>query len=266
MSRAEERRLSAAARFLRARLPSAPRAAVILGSGLGGLVPGRPAASVPFSRIPFFPRAGAAGHAGELILAGGVAFLGGRVHYYEGYGLEDVVRPVRVLALLGARTLVVTNAAGGIRPSLRPGDLMLIADHINLMGVNPLRGGPRFADLTRAYDPGLRALAKRAARKAGLRLREGVYAAVPGPSYETPAEVRMLRRLGADAVGMSTVPEVIAAVHAGMRVLGLSLVANRAAGLKAGPVSHAEVLEAGRRARPRMAALLRLVVSGLQER
>ncbi len=267
MNGTEERRLRAALRFLRARLPVKPVAAVVLGSGLGPIGLGRASATVPYARIPFFPRPGAAGHPGELALHGRVAVLRGRVHFYEGYGLDEVVRPVRAMALLGARTLVVTNAAGAVNRAFRPGDLMLIADHLNLMGGNPLRGGPRFTDLTAAYAPGLRALARRAARKEGLRLREGVYAAVPGPSYETPAEVRMLRRLGADAVGMSTVPEVIAAVHAGMRVLGISLITNRAAGIASGPVSHGEVLETSRRALPRLAAFLRTVLAAAtQER
>lgn len=261
MNGSEDRRLGAARRFLRARLPRGPVAAIILGSGLGAIDLGRPSVSVPYSRIPFFPRAGAAGHTGRLDLCGRVAILRGRVHFYEGYGLDEVVRAVRVMALLGARTLVVTNAAGAVNRAFRPGDLMLIVDHLNLMGGNPLRGGPRFTDLAAAYDPELRARVRRAARKEGLRFREGVYAAVPGPCYETPAEIRMLRKLGADAVGMSTVPEVIAAVHAGMRVAGISLVTNLGAGLADGPIAHKEVLEASRRALPRLQALLRTVIA-----
>jgi purine-nucleoside phosphorylase len=237
---------------------------------MGSIDLGRPSTVLPYPRIPHFPRPSAAGHPGELALCGGVAVLRGRVHYYEGRSLEEVVRPVRAMARLGVRTLVVTNAAGAVNRTLRPGDLMLIADHLNLMGDNPLRGGAGFTDLSEAYDRGLRAMARRAARKAGFRLREGVYAAVPGPCYETPAEVRMLRRLGADAVGMSTVPEVIAAVQAGMRVLGISLVANLGAGLRlrpGGKICHGEVLEAARRATPRLQSLLRtVIVSATQER
>lgn len=267
MSGSEERRLREAVRFLRARLGGEPRVVVVLGSGMGVIDLGRPSAVLPYSRIPHFPRPGAAGHPGELSLCGEVAVLRGRVHYYEGRSLEEVVRPVRVMARLGVRTLVVTNAAGAVNRALRPGDLMLIADHLNLMGDNPLRGGPRFTDLSEAYDPGLRALSRRAARKGGFRLREGVYAAVPGPCYETPAEVRMLRSLGADSVGMSTVPEVIAAVQSGMRVLGISLVTNFGAGLRPGGVCHEEVLEASRQAAPRLQSLLRSVIAAAtQER
>lgn len=267
MSGGEERRLRAAVRFLRARLPGEPRVAVVLGSGMGTIDLGRPSVAIPFPRIPHFPRPGAAGHPGELTLCGRAVVLRGRAHYYEGRSLEEVVRPVRAMALLGARTLVVTNAAGAVNRGFRPGDLMLIADHLNLMGDNPLRGGPRFTDLSAAYDPGLRAQARRAAREGGFRLREGVYAAVPGPCYETPAEVRMLRKLGADAVGMSTVPEVIAAAHAGMRVLGISLITNLGAGLRSGPICHDEVLEAARQAVPRLRSLLRTVIAAAtQER
>ena len=217
---------------------------------------------VPYARIPGFPRPGVAGHAGELAGSGRVLLLRGRAHYYEGRSMDEVVRPVRVLARLGVRTLVVTNAAGAVNRAYRPGDLMLIRDHLNLMGAHPLRGGPRFVDLTDAYDPALRALA----RRGGSRLREGVYAAMPGPSYETPAEIRMLRTLGADAVGMSTVPETIAAREAGLRVLGISLITNLGAGLSKRPVSHKEVLERAAGARGRMERLLREILAGLQSR
>lgn len=248
-----------AADFLRRRLPELPETAVVLGSGLGGAALGRPRATIPYRSIPGFPRPSVAGHAGELSLVGRAAVLRGRVHFYEGGTLEEVARPVRALALLGVRTLVLTNAAGGIAPGLRPGDLMLIADHLNLMGANPLRGGARFTDLTEVYDAGLR----RRAKALDGRLREGVYAAVAGPSYETPAEVRMLRRLGADAVGMSTVPEAIAARAAGLRVLGISVIANRAAGLSRGGISHEEVLRVTAAAGERLAGLLREILAGL---
>lgn len=233
-----------AAAFLKSRLSPAPRIAVVLGSGLGDLDLGRVDVDLPYARIPGFPRVRVAGHPGRLSLVGPAAILRGRVHYYEGHDLDEVVRPVRALAALGVKTVILTNAAGGLNPRLRPGDLMAITDHINLMGANPLRGGPSFVDMTGVYDvPKLRGL------------KRGVYAAVPGPSYETPAEVRMLRRLGADAVGMSTVPEAIAARQAGLRVIGLSLITNVAAGAGK-PVSHAEVLETARRARSRMASVL----------
>lgn len=243
-----------AAAFLRRRLAPPPTVAVVLGSGLGEAAP--PGPEIPYARIPGFPRSGVPGHAGALRTSGGVIYLRGRAHLYEGRPVEEVVRPVRILARLGVRTLVLTNAAGGVNRAFRPGDLMLIEDHLNLTGVNPLQGGPRFLDMSAAYDPGLRLLAGRAARRAGLRLRKGVYAAMAGPSYETPAEVRMLRRLGADAVGMSTVPETLAARAEGMRVLGLSCITNPAAGLARGPLSHGEVLEVMAAARGRVAALL----------
>lgn len=259
----EGERVRRAADFLAKRLTARPEIAVILGSGLGEVTVDRPSARIPYERIPGFPRPSVAGHSGVLTLEGRAAILRGRVHAYEGRRLEEIVRPVRVMASLGARTLVVTNAAGAVNPAFRPGDLMLIADHLNLMGVNPLRGGPNFVDLSRAYDPDLRRLAARGARRLKFRLREGVYAAMAGPSYETPAEVRMLRRLGADAVGMSTVPEVIAAVHAGMRVLGVSIITNPGAGLSRRPLSHDEVLAETRRAGGKLEALLSEILAGM---
>jgi purine-nucleoside phosphorylase len=177
--------------------------------------------------------------------------------------MDEVVRPVRVLAALGVETLVLTNAAGAVNPALQPGDFLLIRDHLNLMGVHPLRGGPRFVDLTDAYDSVLRRLALRAARGLRLRFREGVYAAMAGPAYETPAEIRMLRTLGADAVGMSTVPETIAAREAGVRVLAISLITNAGAGMSRRRVSHKEVLETAARVRDRAGALLRAILAGL---
>jgi purine-nucleoside phosphorylase len=249
---ADEALTSRAAAFLRRKLPQLPRLAVVLGSGLGDLDLGLPSIEIPYTAIPGFPKVRVKGHPGRLSLIGRAAILRGRVHSYEGHPLEDVVRPVRVLAALGAARLVLTNAAGGIRRSLRPGTLMVITDHLNLMGVNPLRGGAHFVDLTGVYETGLAAL---------RGLPRGVYAAMAGPSYETPAEVRMLRTLGADAVGMSTVPEAIVARHAGTKVLGISLITNAAAGTTRKGVSHAEVLETAERARTKMAALLRRILS-----
>lgn len=230
-----------------------PIAGIILGSGLGGLadrVEG--AARIPFAEIPGFPAATVVGHAGALIagrLAGRpVLLLAGRFHMYEGHDASLAAFPVRVLQALGAGTLIVSNAAGGVRRAMMPGTLMVIADHLNLMGRNPLVGAvqpgdERFPDMTAAYAPDLRRLAHEVAQEQGLTLDEGVYLALLGPTYETPAEVRMLERLGADAVGMSTVPEVIVARALGMRVLGISCITNQAAGISPEPLSHAEVLE-----------------------
>jgi len=248
----EEALVSRAASFLRRRLSSPPRIALVLGSGMGDLDLGRSDAELPYTRIPGFPKPRVAGHPGRLSLVGGVAILRGRVHFYEGHSMDEVVRPIRVMARLGVTRVVLTNAAGGIGLALRPGDVLVISDHLNLMGENPLRGGPHFVDLSGLYETGLRSL---------RGLARGVYAGVSGPTYETPAETAMLRALGADAVGMSTVPEALAARQAGMRVLGLSLITNAAAGTTKKPVSHAEVLEAGVRARSRMAALLSKVLS-----
>ncbi len=230
-----------AVEWLRARVRRRPVVAIVAGSGLGGLVHAvSEAERFPYADIPHFPVSTVAGHAGELIvgsLAGvEVCLMGGRVHFYEGYTMHQVTLPVRVMAGLGARICIVTNAAGGINPDFAVGDIMVIRDHINLPGLaghNPLRGpnderwGPRFPDLSNAYSPTLRRLARQSAGALGLTVREGVYAMVAGPNYETPAELRLLRLVGADAVGMSTVPEVLVARHAGVRVLGLSLITNK---------------------------------------
>jgi len=251
---AEDALVSRAAAFLRRRLPSIPRVAVVLGSGMGDLDLGRPSLEIPYARVPGFPTVRVAGHPGRLSLVGGAAILRGRVHYYEGRSMDEVVRPVRALARAGVTSLLLTNAAGGIHRAFRTGDLMVISDHLNLMGANPLRGGPNFLDLTSLYE----------SRLPSLRgLRRGVYAGVAGPSYETPAETEMLRRLGADAVGMSTVPEAIAARQEGLRVVALSLITNPAAGTTRKPVSHAEVLEAAARARAAMAERIRRILSDL---
>ena len=226
---------------------------IVLGSGLGGLAKSiQDSVRIPFAEIPGFPAATVAGHDGALILGqlGGrqVAALSGRFHMYEGHPAGLAGFPVRVLRALGARDLFVSNAAGGISPRLAVGDLMMISDHLNLMGTNPLigpanPGEPRFPDMTDAYDPGLRRVLRTTAEKLGIDLREGVYAGLLGPSYETPAEVKMLRGLGADAVGMSTVPEVIVARALGMRVAGVSCITNAAAGVTGAALSHSEVLE-----------------------
>ncbi len=248
----------------------APRVAVVLGSGLGALAETvREARRVPYARIPGFPEPGVAGHIGQLVagtLAGvPVLVQQGRFHLYEGHSAATAALPVRVFHRLGVTTLVVTNAAGGLRPTFEAGSLMLIADHINLMWRNPLfgpvePGEGRFPDMSDPYDADLRALARDAAREAKVPLEEGVYAGLLGPSYETPAEIRMLQCLGADAVGMSTVPEVIAARARAMRVLGFSMITNLAAGLSAEKISHEDVLAMGKRVAGDLAKLIQGVL------
>ena len=241
--------------------------ALVLGSGLGSYAEGLASAvSIPYADIPNMPTAAVAGHAGNLVVgnrgARRIAAMQGRAHLYEGWGPRDVVFGVRLMAQLGARTLIVTNAAGGIAPHLVPGDLMAISDQLNLTGTSSLLGpnderlGKRFVDMTDAYDRGLIDTASVVAQELGFELQRGVYAGLLGPAYETPAEVRMLRTLGADAVGMSTVLEVLAARHLGMRVLGISCISNLAAGLSDRPLSHEEVQETGRRVAARFESLL----------
>jgi purine-nucleoside phosphorylase len=258
--------------FLRQRFTREPHAILVLGSGLGGLADElEDAVRIPFGDIPGFPRRTQelAGHAGQLVagrLEGvEVAAMQGRFHLYEGWQPSDVALPVRALAALGAETMVLTNAAGGIRPGFRPGDLMLIADHINLMFRNPLigqtfPGETRFPDMSDPYDPGFRRAAEGVARELGIPVVEGVYAAVLGPSYETPAEIRMLARMGADAIGMSTIPEVLVARAIGVKCLGISCITNLAAGLGGERLSHDEVMLEGARVRDRLAALVRGVL------
>jgi purine-nucleoside phosphorylase len=260
--------LQEAAAAIRARAPGfAPKVGVILGSGLGGFADDFvEKIVVPYSELPHFPTASVPGHAGRLVLGsvGGVPAVAmqGRVHFYEGFSPSQVVFPVRALCALGVRALVVTNAAGGINPAYLPGDLMAITDHLNLSGWNALTGpnddrvGPRFPDLTAAYSPLLRTLLLDAALRRGVPLRQGVYACVAGPSYETPAEIRMLRCLGADAVGMSTVPEVIAAAHMGVPVAAISCITNLAAGIGHKPLSHEEVAETAAHTRSVFTVLL----------
>jgi purine-nucleoside phosphorylase len=248
--------------------------ALVLGSGLGVLAERMERISViPYGDIPNFPISTVEGHAGELIIgrAAGrpVVLMNGRFHLYEGYDAQTIAFPVRVMRALGARTLVVTNAAGGINTGFQPGDLMLIEDHINLTGKNPLIGpndeqiGPRFPDMSEAYGRRLRELAQQAADEQGISLVRGVYAGLLGPSYETPAEIRMLRALGADAVGMSTVNEVIAARHAGMEVLGISCISNMAAGILPRPLSHREVMETAERVKEKFLSLVLAILPKL---
>jgi purine-nucleoside phosphorylase len=264
-------KLSYALAWIHGRTDLAPAAGIVLGSGLSGFTERlQNRVEIPYAEIPGFPVSRVAGHPGRLVLGelpadGGplaVAAMSGRVHAYEGWSGADVAFGARVLCRLGIRALLVTNAAGGIAPTLGSGDLVRITDHLNLSGVNPLVGdnderlGPRFPDLSEAYDAGLGALLDDTARQLGVPLRAGVYACVLGPSYETPAEVRMLRALGADCVGMSTVPEVIAARHLGVPVCGISVVTNPAAGLSRKPLSHEEVARAAERVRDRLGTLV----------
>ena len=241
--------------------------ALVLGSGLGAFADGLDGARpIPYEKIPHMPTSGVSGHAGNLVVGkkGGrrVAAMQGRPHLYEGWSPQEVVFGVRLMALLGARTLIITNAAGGIAPGLAPGDLMAIADQLNLTGTSSLLGpnderlGERFVDMTAAYDRDLIETANGVARGLGFELRQGVYAGLLGPAYETPAEVRMLRTLGADAVGMSTVLEVLAARQLGMRVLGISCISNLAAGISDGPLSHNEVQDTAARVQPLFESLL----------
>lgn len=267
-------RIEAAAAFVRTRSTLRPSIALVLGSGLGGLA-GQVAAeaAIAYADIPGFPRSTVEGHAGRLILGHlegkPVVVMQGRVHFYEGYTLQEVVFPLRVMRALGAGVLLVSNAAGGINRQWRRGDLMIIADHIHLMGGNPLMGpndprlGPRFPDMSQAYDPEYIEVAERAALAEGIPIRKGVYAGVHGPSYETPAELRMLRSCGADAVGMSTTSEVIAARHMGMRVLGLTAITDLATGEQILPVSHEEVIAAARELEPKFIRLVRRIVRDL---
>ena len=249
--------LDAAVELVKERLgPLRPRLGMILGSGFHGVAAiVKASASLDYTDMPCFPKTGVKGHSGRLIVGKvgetEILILSGRAHYYEGYSMAEITFPVRVIRELGIEDLVVTNAAGGVDRKFLPGDFMLFKDHVNLMGVNPLRPtraeewDGTFLDLSMPYDPGMAKMMMRAAKAMGLKLRSGVYAAVSGPTYETRSEVKMLAKLGATAVGMSTVPEVIVARQCGMRVAGLSLITNAAAGISEGALSHAEVLETG---------------------
>lgn len=260
-----------AAKFVLGRTQLRPRVAVVLGSGLGAFAGELAEASaIEYRKIPHFPISTAIGHAGRLVIGkvNGVtiAAMQGRVHFYEGYSLEQVISPMRVLARLGIRAVVLTNAAGGISREYTQGCLVLLRDHINLQGSNPLIGpnderfGVRFPDMTQVYWKPYREFAREEAGRLGMQLFEGVYAGLTGPSYETPAEIRYLRTIGADLVGMSTVPEVIAAAHLGIRVLGISCVTNMAAGILDQPITTEEVIETGERVKGQFAALLSAVI------
>jgi purine-nucleoside phosphorylase len=264
-----------AARVIRARVKADARVGLVLGSGLGAFADAlEDAVAIPYEEIPGFARSTVEGHAGRLVVGkvGGVvaAAMQGRFHYYEGYSLEEVTFPIRALHALGVKSLVLTNAAGGLNNSYTQGALIVISDHLNLMGENPLRGpndarfGPRFPDMTGVYDNEYIELTIKEAHEMKLELRRGIYAALTGPSYETPAEIRLFRLMGADAVGMSTVPEAIVARHMGMRVLGISCITNMAAGVLDKPIDHAEVIETGERVRETFAELLRRVIPKLQ--
>ena len=267
-------KLADARRYLMERVALLPELGIILGSGLGGfadLVEEKTV--IPYREIPHFPVSTVEGHAGQLVfgkVAGrNVVVMQGRFHYYEGYTMQEVTFPVRVMQVLGVTGLVVTNAAGGINSAFRGGDLVLIKDHLNLMGENPLRGanllslGPRFPDLSEGYDLEWRQKALVIAREYGISAQEGVYAAMSGPSYETPAEIRYLRTIGADMVGMSTVPEVIVANHGGMQVLGISCVTNMAAGILPQKLSHTEVMETAERVEKQFVRFVQALVQVL---
>ena len=264
-------RLEEAVSAVQARSPQRPSVGLVLGSGLGAFAGSlERAVRVPYRDIPHFPTSTAIGHQGELVLGTSsgtpVAVMSGRVHLYEGYSAEEVVFPVRVLGRMGIKVLVLTNAAGSVNINYKPGELMIITDHINYMGVNPLLGpnvdalGERFFDMSEPYDPKLGEIAERACSKVGMTCRRGVYIAFTGPSYETPAEIKMCRTVGADAVGMSTVPEVIAARHLGLRVLGISCLTNMAAGVLKKKLDHREVLETAEKVRAGLLDVLGRVI------
>jgi purine-nucleoside phosphorylase len=263
-----------AAAYLRGRIGSLPDVAIVLGSGLGEFTSSLlESTTIPYEAIPNWPASAVIGHAGKLVVGSvrsrRVAALSGRAHYYEGHSLQTAAFATRVIGRLGVRTIVLTNAAGGISLAFTPGTLMVIDDHINLMGSSPLFGpnderfGPRFPDMTDAYSKRLRHVADTAAASCGINVAHGIYAAMHGPSYETPAEIRFLRTIGADAVGMSTVPETIVARHMGMEVLGISCITNPAAGVLPQPLVHDEVMAVARRVRGEFSALLEAIIERL---
>lgn len=265
-----------AAKFILSKTNLRPKIGLVLGSGLGAFADElTSAAKIDYKRIPHFPRSTAIGHAGRLVIgkvgAVAVAAMQGRVHFYEGYSLEEAVFPIRVFARMGIKSVILTNAAGGINRNLNQGALVVIRDHINLQGSNPLIGanderfGPRFPDMSQAYSRKFREIALDEGGSLGMVIREGVYAALTGPSYETPAEIRALAAIGADLVGMSTVPEVIVARHMRLEVLGISCVTNMAAGILDQPLNHKEVLETGERVKGQFIALLRKIIPRLAQ-
>ena len=263
-----KRDIEAAVETIKKNIHVDPKIGIVLGSGLGKLVEEfENAASIGYGDIPNFPVPAVEGHKGEVVagsLAGvSVLAFSGRVHYYEGYTMEEVCFPVRVMSGLGVETVIITNAAGAVNETYSPGDIVIIADHINLMGDNPLRGTTHFIDMTEAYSRELRAVAHDVADGLGVGLEEGVYLVLSGPSFESPAEIRMMRTMGADLVGMSTIPEVIVANRLGMKVLGLSMVTNMAAGINGRPLTHTEVIEATRKAAHKFKGLVRGIVERL---
>jgi purine-nucleoside phosphorylase len=269
--RAEFARAERAAKFILSKTRLRPGIGLVLGSGLGAFADEfAGAARIEYRTIPHFPVSTAVGHAGRLVIGrvGDVALaaMQGRVHFYEGYSMQEVIFPMRVLARMGIRAVILTNAAGGINTSFQQGCLVVIRDHINLQGANPLIGpnderfGPRFHDMSNAYEKSWGDAALAEGRRIGVPIFEGVYGALPGPSYETPAEIRAMRAMGCDLAGMSTVPEVIAARHMGLRVLGISCVTNMAAGVLDQPINHEEVLETGERVKEKFVALLRAMI------
>lgn len=259
------------ANYIKSKIGVNPKIGLILGSGLGVLAEEiNNATTIPYSEIPDFPVSTVEGHAGQLVIGElegkTVVAMQGRFHFYEGYSMEKVTFPVRVMKLLGVEQLIVTNAAGGVNETFNAGDLMLITDHLNMMGTNPLIGpndsnfGDRFPDMSTAYCKELRSVAKGVASKLNIPLQEGVYAGNTGPTYETPAEVRMLRTLGADAVGMSTVPEVIVARHSGLKVLGISCISNMAVGILDQPLTHDEVMETTEKVRENFLSFVKSII------
>lgn len=265
-----------AAQFIRSKFDREIKAALVLGSGLGAFADEiESAVKIPYEQIPHFARSTVEGHAGQLVLGeiGGisVAVQQGRFHYYEGYELAEVTFPIRVFGLLGIKNLILTNAAGSINSDFKPGSLMLISDHINLMGANPLRGrnderfGARFPDMTEVYSKDYQRAARQSAREMNYDLRRGVYCALSGPTYETPAEIHYLRRIGANAVGMSTVPEAIIARHQGMKIIGISCISNYAAGISEEEINHEEVMETGKQVAETFQNLLKKIVSKIAE-
>jgi purine-nucleoside phosphorylase len=270
-SNSEFDQAESAAQFVFSKTDLRPQIALVLGSGLGAFAGEfESPTQIPYAEIPYFPRSTAIGHAGQLVVGKVcdilVAGMQGRVHLYEGYSAKDVAFPIRVFARMGIKAVILTNAAGGIKREFVQGQLVVIKDHINLQGVSPLTGpnderfGSRFPDMTVAYDRRFREMTVGEGNRNRIGLYEGVYAALPGPSYETPAEIRYLRTIGADLVGMSTVPEVIAARHSGIRVLGISCVTNAAAGILDQPLDHKEVLETAERVKSQFIALLKMVI------
>lgn len=265
-------RAECAARYIHEQINTPVDCAIVLGSGLGAFADTLGEARIiPYEDIPDFARSTVEGHAGRLVVgqlgAKTIAVMQGRFHYYEGYTLEEVTLPIRTFGVLGVRNLILTNAAGGINPNFQPGSLMLITDHINLMFQSPLRGrhderlGARFPDMTEVYSRDYLRLAQRCAGELGMRLESGVYLALQGPNYETPAEIRMMRVLGGDAVGMSTVPEAIVAKQMGMKTLGVSLISNAAAGVLDQPINHEEVMQTGAQVAERFIALLKKIIA-----